>query len=107
VVLGLLFYQRVFVAHVKTYRQSQILLDTVVDLIAASSSEAQAQKAISAAYAEMQRLEELLSKYRTESQVYAINQGAGQLMMKFRRSYNGHCNIRFSPMVSSISLSVA
>lgn len=78
VVLGLLFYQRVFVSHVKTYRQSQILLDTVVDLIAASSDEAQAQKAISAAYAEMRRLEELLSKYRTESQIYAINQGAGQ-----------------------------
>ena len=63
---------------IQTYRQTRILLDTVVELMLASSDERRAEEAIEAAYAEMQRVEDLLSKYREGSQIFLINQHAGR-----------------------------
>jgi thiamine biosynthesis lipoprotein len=77
--LGLVvIYQVKSVPKAQLYRQSQFLLDTVVDMTVVSSSERNALDAMSAAYAEMHRLEGLLSRYHSESQIYAINQAAGQ-----------------------------
>ncbi len=80
--LGGSIYRFVLVSDVRTYHQSRILLDTIVDLTVASSNEHAARQAMAAAYNEMQRLENLLSKYRQESQIYAINQGAGNAVIQ-------------------------
>ncbi|MCP4398917.1 MAG: FAD:protein FMN transferase, partial [bacterium] len=76
--IGGLIYQKRSAPGIQTYRQSRLLLDTVVELILVSPDETRAKEAMSAAYAEMQRVEALLSKYRQESQIFRINQQAGQ-----------------------------
>ena len=62
----------------KLYRQSQFLLDTLVEISVFSTNEQEARKAIAAAYAEIARIELLLSRYRSESQISLVNQSAGK-----------------------------
>lgn len=62
----------------KLYQQSQFLLDTFVEISVFSPNEHAARKAIAAAYAEIARIETLLSRYRSESQISFINQSAGK-----------------------------
>ena len=59
------------------YRQSRILLDTVIDVQVISADARQARDAIAAAYAEIQRIEDAFSRYRDASQIARINKNAG------------------------------
>jgi thiamine biosynthesis lipoprotein len=59
------------------FSQSQFLLDTVIDITVVSRSQKKAMTAIDAAYAEIERIEALLSKYKPESQISSVNQHAG------------------------------
>lgn len=61
----------------ETFAQSRLLLDTVVDIQVLSSDEQRANQAIAAAYAEMQRIEELFSRYQEGSQIFSLNKNAG------------------------------
>jgi len=70
---GLILYHGHSASRLRTYRQSRILLDTVVDIIVASSDEQQANQAILSAFREMERIENVLSKYRTDSQIALVN----------------------------------
>lgn len=56
-------------------RDSRPLLGTKVDIVAQG---AQAQAAIAAAWAEMQRLEQLMSRYQPDSEVAALQRAAGR-----------------------------
>ena len=62
----------------RMFSQSRFLLDTVIDITVVSRSPKEATAAIDAAYAEIKRIEALLSKYVPESQVSAINRQAGE-----------------------------
>ncbi len=61
----------------ETFSQSRLLLDTVVDIQVNSSDEQRANQAIAAAYAEIERIEALLSRYRDVSEIFALNKNAG------------------------------
>lgn len=58
--------------------QSRFLLDTIIDITVVSRRESTANAAIEAGFAEIERLEALLSSYVPESQIAAINRQAGQ-----------------------------
>jgi thiamine biosynthesis lipoprotein len=60
------------------YHRSEFLLDTLVELTVAAPNERQAQDAMAAAYAEMRRVEALLSRYVETSQIARINRAAGE-----------------------------
>ena len=60
------------------YRQSQFLLDTLVEISVLSLDEHAAHQAIGAAYTEISRIEFLLSRYAPESQISLVNQAAGK-----------------------------
>lgn len=62
----------------KIFSQGQVLLDTFVEISVVALDEQTANTAIAAAYAEMRRLEQLLSRYVPESQIAAVNRQAGQ-----------------------------
>ncbi|MDY0092175.1 MAG: FAD:protein FMN transferase [Candidatus Vecturithrix sp.] len=62
----------------KLYRQSQFLLDTLIEIMVFASDEHDAHTAISAAYTEIGRIESLLSRYSPESQISLVNQSAGK-----------------------------
>lgn len=62
----------------KLYRQSEFLLNTLVEITVASLNEQDAEQAISAAFEEMRRVEALLTRYRSDSQITRINQLAGE-----------------------------
>ncbi len=59
-------------------RASRRLLGTRVDIVVQDSCHAAAQAAMSAAFAEMARLERLMSRYRPDSQVNALQRAAGR-----------------------------
>lgn len=65
-------------AEPKLFRQSRFLLDTYVEITVVSLNEQDAQDAISAAYVEIQRVEALLSRYHSASQIAQINHKAGE-----------------------------
>ena len=71
-------YQVKSVPKIQIYRQSQFLLDTLVEMSVAATNERDAWNAMADAYAEMRRVEALLSKYRPDSQISKINQFAGE-----------------------------
>lgn len=62
----------------RLYRQSVFLLDTLVEISVFSTDEQAAQKAIDAAYQEIARIETLLSRYRSDSQIALINRSVGK-----------------------------
>ncbi|GAK53443.1 membrane-associated lipoprotein involved in thiamine biosynthesis [Candidatus Moduliflexus flocculans] len=61
----------------EAFAQSRLLLDTVVDIQVLSSDEQRANQAIAAAYAEMQRIEGVFSRYQEGSQIFSLNKNAG------------------------------
>ncbi|MBI3595449.1 MAG: FAD:protein FMN transferase [Nitrospirae bacterium] len=61
----------------EVYHRSQYQMGTIVDLKVAASSEKAADEAMSAGFAEIRRLEELLSVYKETSEYSKINQMAG------------------------------
>lgn len=59
-------------------RASRSLLGTRVDIVVQDSGHGAVQAAIAAAFAEMMRLEQLMSRYRPDSQVSALQRAAGR-----------------------------
>jgi thiamine biosynthesis lipoprotein len=58
------------------YRQSQFALYTNVEITVSALNERDAQKAMSDAFAEMRRLDALLSRYQEDSQITRINRSS-------------------------------
>lgn len=63
-------------------RASRRLLGTRVDIVVQSASHTAAQAGIAAAFGEMARLEQLMSRYRPESQISALQRAAGRHPMR-------------------------
>lgn len=61
----------------KVYRKSKILMDTLVTITVVSNSTDSAEKAINAAFSEIERLEKLSNYFSPESEVSLINKNAG------------------------------
>jgi FAD:protein FMN transferase len=61
----------------RMFSQSRFFLDTIIDVTVVSRSERAAAAAMQAAYAEIERLEALFSKYPSDSAIARINQQAG------------------------------
>lgn len=79
--LGLLatgLFLRPALAHPAVQRASRQLLGTRVDLVVQGSHAGDSTVAIDAALAEMGRLERMMSRYRADSQVSALNRAAGR-----------------------------
>lgn len=62
------------------YKESRIALGTVVEITVAHENEAAARKAIAAAFAEFERIENLLSTYRPDSEIGALNNSGGKMV---------------------------
>jgi len=60
------------------HRASRVLMGTRVDIVAQGESPATAATAVQAAFAEMQRLERMMSRYRADSLVSALHRSAGR-----------------------------
>jgi thiamine biosynthesis lipoprotein len=63
----------------QTVQESRVLMDTLVSInvyIAEPAEEAAARRAMAAAFAEMSRLDSLMSAYRLGSEVAQVNRGA-------------------------------
>lgn len=54
------------------------MLDTLVEITVAAGNEQKAHKAVATAYEEIRRIEALLSRYHHNSQIYEVNQYAGE-----------------------------
>jgi len=61
----------------RIFQKSTILMDTLVTITAVAPSEKSAESAIDAAFAEIKRLEKLISFWDPESEISAINRNAG------------------------------
>ncbi|MDG5469128.1 FAD:protein FMN transferase [Deltaproteobacteria bacterium IMCC39524] len=57
-------------------RRSRIMMGTVVEIMAAGQSSKTLEAAVEAAFAEMERLDKLLSRYHTDSEVSRLSQSA-------------------------------
>jgi len=66
----------------KVYRKSKILMDTLVTVTGVSNSKENAEKAIDAALAEIEKLDRLLNFFSPESEVSHINKSAGISVIK-------------------------
>ena len=64
------------------FRKSKNLMGTEMEITAASADEKKAYTAIEAAFAEIRRIEELMSTYISESQISKINSAAGKKPVK-------------------------
>ncbi|HMN82351.1 MAG TPA: FAD:protein FMN transferase [Burkholderiaceae bacterium] len=79
--LGLLAigpFLRPALADPQVRREARVLMGTRVDIVAQGRDPALTAAAIAAAFAEMARLERLMSRFRADSQVSALNRGAGR-----------------------------
>ncbi|MBI5025372.1 MAG: FAD:protein FMN transferase [Nitrospirae bacterium] len=61
----------------KTYRQTEIAMDTDVTVTVVSPSERKAKDAVEAAFAEIKRLDKLLNYFSQDSELSAINRASG------------------------------
>jgi thiamine biosynthesis lipoprotein len=64
------------------FKKSKTLMGTEVDITVVSADEKKAYTAIEAAFAEIRRIEELMSTYIPESQISKINSAAGKKAVK-------------------------
>ncbi|MBW8467190.1 MAG: FAD:protein FMN transferase [Thiobacillus sp.] len=60
------------------HRASRVLMGTWVDIVAQGDTPGATATAVQAAFAEMQRLERMMSRYRADSLVSAMHRSAGQ-----------------------------
>lgn len=65
-------------ARADVHRASRVLMGTRVDIVAQGDSPSATAAAVQAAFAEMQRLERMMSRYRADSLVSALNRQAGR-----------------------------
>ena len=68
-----------------TYKRSQLLMGTIVDITVVSDDEKKADEAIDAGFGEIKRLEQLMSTYIPDSNLSKINDSAGVLPVKADR----------------------
>ena len=64
------------------FKKSKALMGTEMEITVASADEKAAHKAIDAAFAEIRRIEEMMSTYISESQLSKINSAAGKKAVK-------------------------
>ncbi|MBI5179876.1 MAG: FAD:protein FMN transferase, partial [Nitrospirae bacterium] len=64
------------------FRKSKTLMATEMEITVVSADEKAAHKAIDAAFAEIRRIEEMMSTYISESQLSKINSAAGKKAVK-------------------------
>lgn len=76
--LATAMFVRPALADATVTRASRRLLGTQVDIVVQDSSYQAARSGIAAAFAEMARLEQLMSRYRPDSQVSALQRAAGR-----------------------------
>lgn len=69
---------RTALASPEVHRESRILMGTRVDVVAQDESPSAATTAVQAAWAEMRRLERMMSRYRADSLVSALQRSAGR-----------------------------
>ena len=67
------------------YRESRLLMDTICTITVVSRSELKAKEAIDAGFSEIERLEGLLDRFSSESEIVAINRAAGVKPVKVSR----------------------
>ncbi|MBU4182252.1 MAG: FAD:protein FMN transferase, partial [Gammaproteobacteria bacterium] len=60
------------------HRTSRVLMGTRVDIVAQGDNPGATATAVQAAFAEMQRLERMMSRYRADSLVSAMHRSAGR-----------------------------
>lgn len=77
-VLAIGMFVRPALADPSVERASRTLLGTQIDIVAQGDRPGIAQPAIDAAFAEMARLERIMSRYRPDSQVSALARAAGR-----------------------------
>lgn len=76
--LATAMFVRPALADATVTRATRRLLGTQVDIVVQDSSYLHARSGIAAAFAEMARLEQLMSRYRPDSQVSALQRAAGR-----------------------------
>jgi len=64
------------------YKRSQLLMGTTVEITVVSEDESKANEAISSAFREIKRIENLLTTYQKKSQVSQVNRAAGTRPVK-------------------------
>ena len=69
----------------QTYKRSQLLMGTIVEITVATDREETADKAITAAFKEIRRLEEIMSTYIPSSDISMVNAAAGINPVKVHR----------------------
>lgn len=67
------------------YKRSQLLMGTIVEITVAARDEATAERAMTAAFKEIRRLEEIMSTYIPSSDISKINAAAGLHPVKVHR----------------------
>ena len=70
---------------VHTYKRSQVLMGTVVEITVAAQNEKSAEEAMTAAFKEIRRLEEIMSTYIPSSDISRVNAAAGLSPVKVHR----------------------
>src|SRR3990170_3521872 len=69
----------------QTYKRSQLLMGTIVEITVAADREETTDKAITAAFKEIRRLEEIMSTYIPSSDISMVNAAAGINPVKVHR----------------------
>ena len=70
---------------VHIYKRSQVLMGTVVEITVAAQNEKSAEEAMTAAFKEIRRLEEIMSTYIPSSDISTVNAAAGLSPVKVHR----------------------
>ena len=70
---------------VHIYKRSQVLMGTVVEITVAAQNEKSAEEAMTAAFKEIRRLEEIMSTYIPSSDISRVNAAAGLSPVKVHR----------------------
>src|SRR3990170_1541625 len=70
---------------VHIYKRSQVLMGTVVEITVAAQNEKSAEEAMTAAFKEIRRLEEIMSTYTPSSDISRVNAAAGLSPVKVHR----------------------
>jgi thiamine biosynthesis lipoprotein len=72
----------------KTFKRTQILLGTIVEIQVSDEDEQKAENAISQAFAEVKRIDDLFTTYNEESPVWKINNNSDTLIKVDDEIYN-------------------
>lgn len=78
IISGLYFLNLTNCSSPPPYKQTKFLLNTLVEITVEGERESKAERAVELAFAEIKRIENLMSRHREGSEVYLINQQAFQ-----------------------------